>query len=310
MNPLDLRGPQFLLFYAILAAVVLVAVRLGRRLPDVSGLPARLDDPCLLAALRDGPVEAIRVATLSLLDRRLLKARDGKLVALARPEAVRRPLERAVLAVFQAEGPSYRVFAHPGILDAAFAVEGELARAGLVADAALTARRGLARWLGAGVLLGVAAAKVAVASARGRHNVGFLVVGAVLATFLSLAVGTPARRTSRGEKALELAGRAYRRLRDRAAALVPGGAADELALAAGVFGLGVLPPLGQDLVTEAGLRPPPGSHGSSWVGSSGGDSPWGSWSSCSTGGSSCASSSSCGGGGCGGGGGGCGGCGS
>jgi uncharacterized protein (TIGR04222 family) len=293
VNPLDLPGPQFLAFYAALALVTLAAVRIGRRRPDVSGMPSRIDDPLALASLREGPDEAIRVAALSLLDRRLLQSRGGSVLAVAPEHTARRTLERALLRAFSTERPGGFAFQDPGVRTAAEAIDADLARAGLLASGGALAARGRARWIGAAALAVVAVAKIGVAWARGRHHVGFLVLEAALAVWLALALGEPARRTSKGDKAVELARRAFARLEGGAAAIAPGGGTNELALAAAVFGPAVLPPLGMALLTEASLAPVtrPGS-GWSW------DTSWGS-SSC--GGSSC-------GGGCGGGG--CGGCGS
>jgi uncharacterized protein (TIGR04222 family) len=290
VNALDLRGPQFLLFYAIVSLVVLAAVRIARRRPDVAGLPSRIDDPYALGALRGGPDEAIRLAVLSLLDRRLLKARDGRIQAIAPEGLARRAIEKALLRLFATERAGADAFDDPEVRAGAEVVDQDLARAGLIADEAALAARGRARVIGAVLLAAVAAAKIVVALSRGRTNVAFLVVEAGLAILLVVRLGGPERRTAKGDKALELARRAFARLEGSAATLRPGGATDELALAAAVFGLSVLPPLGADLLTEARLFPvrPNAS--------------WSSSSSCSScGGSSC-------GGGCGGGG--CGGCGS
>jgi uncharacterized protein (TIGR04222 family) len=294
VNPFDLPGPQFLAFYAVLALVALAAVRLGRRRPDVSGMPSRIDDPFALASLREGPDEAIRVAALSLLDRRLLKSRGGNVLAVAPEHTARRTLERALLRAFATERPGGFAFQDPGVRAAAEAIDADLARAGLLATGDALAARGRARWFVAAALVAVAATKIAIALSRGRTHVGFLVLLAGGAVLLALGLGQPARRTSKGDKAVELARRAFARLEGGAAAIVPGGATNELALAAAVFGPAVLPPLGMALLTEASLAPVTRS-GSGWSW----DTSWGSGSSCG--------SSSCGGG-CGGGG--CGGCGS
>jgi uncharacterized protein (TIGR04222 family) len=293
VNPFDLPGPQFLAFYAALALAALAAVRIGRRRPDVPGMPSRIDDPFALASLREGPDEAIRVATLSLLDRRLLKSRGGNVLAVAPEHTPRRTLERALLRAFATERPGGFAFQDPGVRAAAEAIDQDLARAGLLASGDALAARGRARWIVAAVLVAVAATKIAVALSRGRTNVGLLVLLAVWAVVLALAFGKPERRTSKGDKAIELARRAFARLAGGAAAIVPGGATNELALAAAVFGSAVLPPLGMALLTEASLAPVTRS-GSGWSW----DTSWGPG---SCGGSSC-------GGGCGGGG--CGGCGS
>ena len=286
MNPFDLRGPQFLVFYLGLAAVVLVAVILQRRRGDPGGFPSRVDDPYLLASLRGGTTEPIRVALLSLLDRRLLKAIDGRIEALAPPDVARRPLEQAILAVFRTRRTPEDVFGDPLVKAHAAALEEDLVRSGLVDDRAR--RVGPAGALGAALLLAVAGTKLLIALSRGRTNVGLLVVAGFGLPILTLAAGARPRLTLKGAKAVELAQRAFGRLKQAAASIVPGGQTSELALAFAVFGAGVLPPLARDLLSEAGMER------------------------AAKGGSSCGSSSSCGGSSCGGGcgGGGCGGCGS
>ena len=73
MNPFDLSGPEFLVFYLSLAAVVIGALVLWRRASESAGAPKiDLADPYLIAYLRGGENEALRVALVSLIDRGLL----------------------------------------------------------------------------------------------------------------------------------------------------------------------------------------------------------------------------------------------
>ena len=64
MNPFDLPGPEFLLFYTIFSAVVLGGLVFWRRRAELSAAPARIDlsDPYLIAYLRGGKKEVLRVA--------------------------------------------------------------------------------------------------------------------------------------------------------------------------------------------------------------------------------------------------------
>ena len=78
MNPFDLRGPEFLLFYFIFSAAVLFILfylRQRDESPDAGKPP--LDDPYLVACLRGGEIEALRVATLSLIDRGFLTLKSS-----------------------------------------------------------------------------------------------------------------------------------------------------------------------------------------------------------------------------------------
>ncbi|MSP38651.1 MAG: TIGR04222 domain-containing membrane protein [Deltaproteobacteria bacterium] len=104
-NPFELTGPQFLVFYLMVGTVVLFGHYLLRRFVE-SGPSPRIDysDPYLLAYLRGGEIETMRVAVVSLIDRRLLKF-DGYHISLESDKAidlVRRPVEAAVLRRAQA----------------------------------------------------------------------------------------------------------------------------------------------------------------------------------------------------------------
>ena len=70
VSPFDLRGPQFLVFYLALGALVALAARtlLRSREAGVSS-PRPLHDYLDIAFLRGGAVEAVRVAVMTLVDR-------------------------------------------------------------------------------------------------------------------------------------------------------------------------------------------------------------------------------------------------
>lgn len=77
MNPFDLRGPEFLSFYFCFSLVVIFAVIVLRRIAESGDAPKiDLGDPYLIAYLRGGEDEALRVAVISLVDRGLLVMND------------------------------------------------------------------------------------------------------------------------------------------------------------------------------------------------------------------------------------------
>jgi uncharacterized membrane protein YgcG len=90
------------------------------------------------------------------------------------------------------------------------------------------------------LLIGVAAVRIASAFAQGRHNVGLLVVLALIAGVM-LAAGWRRRLTGLGDAALDRLKVLFAKLKTRAGALAPGGANHDAALAAAVFGFSVLP---------------------------------------------------------------------
>lgn len=310
MNPLDLRGPEFLLFYLVYGALVLWGLAAWRRRVETAdGVGVKLSDPYLIAQLRGGRNEALRVATLSLIDRGLLQVR-GQELAVAEgvtPDAVRRPIEKEILALFARGNPAWLLFDTSAAGAATLAFERALLLEGLLPGEPHTRqRRGRAVW--AVVLLaGLAFVKLLVALARGRTNVLFLIVLAVLFTLVAVARAFP-RRTAKGDALLADLRALFAGLRQRAASLHPGGATSEVALLAAVFGLSALPATGwaeARALLDAAQRGFPNS-GAGGASSGGSGSVFDVFTT-----SSCGSASSCGGGSCGGGcGGGCGGCGS
>src|SRR6187455_2690991 len=100
MNPFELSGPQFLAFYAMLGAGVVCAVYVLKRRAE-GGEPIRLPstDPYLIAYLRGGPTEAVRLGVTVLVDRLLLELEGDRVVRRERvsPTHGSNDLERAIL---------------------------------------------------------------------------------------------------------------------------------------------------------------------------------------------------------------------
>ena len=82
INPLELTGPNFLIFYTLLGTLVLALMYLLRRLSESGAVP-RVDysDPYLIAYLRGGELETMRVAAVSLIDRGFLSTIEPALGA-------------------------------------------------------------------------------------------------------------------------------------------------------------------------------------------------------------------------------------
>ena len=101
MNPFDLYGPQFLVFYAALTIVTMIVVAVLRRRVELAAGHghAPTNDPYLIAYLRGGKNEVIRTAIISLVDRGLIDVRGDKLhtSAVGAQTSARKPVEQTLL---------------------------------------------------------------------------------------------------------------------------------------------------------------------------------------------------------------------
>jgi uncharacterized protein (TIGR04222 family) len=290
MNPFDLRGPEFLAFYLVLGLATLFVLWLLRRGGEADATSrAMLDDYVDIAYLRGGPHEAMRVATLNLINRGLLEVHGDDRLQTADKSAARtvsKPIERRILAKFQESAKASVIFSDAALKDvAATDSEPNLVRLGLLPDSARKARRLTMFGLGVFVLAAVAMTKIAVALARGRTNILFLILEAAIFGWLVFKVTHPFR-TPAGDALLSDLRTLFAGLKERARSLVPGSETQDFALLTAVFGMAAIP---SQFPRMKRLFPKASSDSSSSSGC----------------GSSCGSS--CGGGGCGGG---CGGCGS
>jgi uncharacterized protein (TIGR04222 family) len=303
MNPFDLPGPQFLLFYIIFSGAVIGALIIWRRYVESSKTPKiDLSDPYLIAYLRGGEAEVLRVATVSLIDRGLLVATGTSLKRAenASPESARRPIEQALLTKYARAGEVSWMFEDDGLKKACEAYGVILRRAQLLADENVTQARLIRLVIAAFLLSGVGFTKVLIAIDAGRTNVGFLIVLTIVAIVVAAVVSFP-RLTQSGKEMIEDVQNLYGGLRDRSRSIAPGGATIEPMMLAAAFGVGALH--GQAFAYTGTLFPRARKTSNSCA--SDGDC----GSSCSSSSCSSSSSSSCGSSCGGGGGGGCGGCG-
>ena len=280
MFPLDLPGPQFLIFYGLFAVVVIAALHFARRRHESLPLP-RIDpqDPYLFACLRGGPREVACIATLALIDRGLLQI-SGRMVRRgpnAQTDLARRQIEKEVLRHFANESELFSIMTQPRALTAAAAeYEAELRRHQLVPDEELRNARHRFLLTAAACLVGLGGAKLIVALSAGRSNVLLLIGMMIIAVIAAWKIGNP-YRTAIGDSYLASIRSMFSNLRGRASSILPGSGSRELLWLTSLFGVAALPSSAFPFVS----------------------------------GSSCGSSCGGGGGGCGGGGGGgCGGCGS
>lgn len=314
MNPLDLRGPEFLRFYllyglGVLAMAWLIRTWLLGRKPDPGqghwspGVYPREGDAYPIALLRGGPREVIHTVLGSLLSAGLITVEE---------RTVRRPNEAPPPRLPPIESEAFGGLAIAdcgiGIVGAEAAVgaavepyvkqmEEDLRRQGLALSEAQGRSFERLRLLALAALLALGTAKILVALSRGRTNLWYLVLLMTGYTVAAYFLLRPPARTRAGDEYLSWLRESHQGLVNL---LTHGRREDwsEMALVAGIYGLTILPatrPLDRALRS----KPPAvarGSDSSTHVGGCGGG--------CGSGGGG----GGCGGGGCGGGG--CGGCGS
>ena len=296
MNPFDLPGPEFLLFYIIFSVVVIAASILWRRGSESGSAPKiDLSEPYLIAYLRGGEKEAMAVALVSLIDRGLLVL-NGTVIeraANAGPHSVRRTLEKALMETYAKPGTATSILIDPKLQAVCENYREALKRDQLLPDHSLSRARILRFIVIIALLGGTGAFKVYVAYERGRSNVQLLIILMIVAVVIAGKFAFP-RLTGSGAALVADIQTLYAGLKQRAGTLPAGGASVDVMMLAAAFGVGALAGDAFNYTRTLFPRARSGATGSSW----------GSSSSCSSG-SSCGSS--CGGGGCGGG---CGGCGS
>lgn len=287
MNPFDLSGPEFLFFYAIFAVAVIGVMYIWRLYSETGTVP-KLDysDPYLLAYLRGGEKETIRVAAISLGDRGLLQTADDRVSALDKGAAafVRRPVETAILERLQVASDARGVFNSPSVKDSCKEYKDKLERLGLIPDNKIYGTRVSRLLLALMLLLGVAAIKIMIALSRGHRNILFLILLAAAASYIAVKIYNPFR-TALGDSTFSDIKTLFSALKTRSSMIRPGGATAEAALLMALFGVGALPTGNFPFIHQFTERPRTTTSG---CGGSG----------CSS--SSCSSSSCGGGGGCGG----------
>lgn len=240
-----MSGPLFLLIYAVLAIAANFWLRHDQRQRELAK-PARFmeiaQDPYLVAYLRAGASEAVRLAVFSLLDRGLLEDAHGS-VRCARADAdafVRRPIEKAVLAGCTSWADVAVIERQYSVKLACQAYQRELGEQQLLADAHVLSERFHPFAATLALLIGVALARILYALAHGRHNIVFLIMLA-LAGAVALVICWRQRRTGLGDAALDRLKVLFANLKHRASDLVPGGQSNDAVLTAAVFGMAALP---------------------------------------------------------------------
>ncbi|PHV31605.1 TIGR04222 domain-containing membrane protein [Janthinobacterium sp. BJB312] len=299
LNPFDWSGPWFLLAYLIFGVLVYYLARellIRMELRNPHAQLSLADDPYRIAYLRGGALEAVKIATIVLVDRGLLRA-DGPLLETASADSLRfarHDIERDVLRLYLGrQGHSKELAVQAEMLPSCRAYQEALTQQELLVGPPLLRRRERITWAAHWLLLTVAAVKAVIAISRQHYNLLFLAV--LLAIFLLMLRGLRTQATSwSAQRLLTDLRMLFGRLNMRSSRLNAGSSSADMALLAAIFGLGALPLSVYAYVAELYPVPRPQQGGSSTSSDSGDSSSGG-----DGGGSSCGS-------GCGGCGGGCG----
>jgi uncharacterized protein (TIGR04222 family) len=237
-NPFTLRGPDFLLLFLFLCILVHLLVHAAIVMNEAR-VPAKgvLRDPYLIAYLRAGTLELVRVVGLSLALRGLLAVSPRGLMIIHPGEVSRAtlPIERAVL---QACRPGSTLTAIAGDGEVRLATQEyqrRLADSGLLPNARAKRARKWAVLAGTSILAFVAFCKIVIALDSGHSNISFLMILASVAILL-LLVRFRSRLTSEGVSVLKGLKALFADLNRRSDQLAATAVAEATLLAA-VFGV-------------------------------------------------------------------------
>lgn len=212
MNPFDWPGPQFLLFYVALGFLVIATQLWLRHRQELAAanptITVNLKDPLMVAYLAGGVKAVIRCVMVSLLERKALRVeRKSELKADKGWDRIATTgLERAICEQFAFQGKAVNVFGSDKVNASAGrltkSMKDTLEAAGLLPDE-VQRRANLMRTIqGAALLFVVAAIKLGLAVSRGKQNIGFLIVLAVVFPFAMWFV-SQRRSTAPGRRTLQ-----------------------------------------------------------------------------------------------------------
>ena len=259
MNPFNLAGPEFLLFYVIFSAALLIGACIYWHVRTSRADVPVLTNPYEIAYLRGGPAEAIRVAVIGLIERGVLTADELRVVRTVEggEAGISDRFERKIAEYFSTRGAADTAAKSDALQALLQPFKERLERDGLILNEELSAIR---NWLMAGVLSSlwiVSMTKIAIALGRGKGNVLFLVIFTVVATLIAIGLLGSKERTAACDAALE-------RLREfHRTELNLNLSGNEMLLYAAVFGAAAAP------VAANPYHRPPSEGGGSGCGTSG-----------------------------------------
>src|SRR5689334_3856669 len=141
LNPFLWPGPEFLGFYVALGVVTWLTLRHVIQRGEARPAPLLLADPYEIAYLRGGLNEALRVAAVALVDRKLLTENGETLVAAeGASEQADAPIEQEILDFFVKPVAAAEMFGAHRFAAVEAALRDKLERAGVLAGEAVMDR--------------------------------------------------------------------------------------------------------------------------------------------------------------------------
>jgi uncharacterized protein (TIGR04222 family) len=156
MNPFDLSGPSFLILYFCISVIVILVARHYRHQAESGPAPEMgFSDPYLVAYLRGGENEVLRLGVITLIDRGLLTV-DGDTVRRTEHEVrtdALNSLEYEVLKKFSIPARAASIFRDGTLKRSCAPYRAKLQQFGLIPNASTTRDRTSRCLMAVGILV-------------------------------------------------------------------------------------------------------------------------------------------------------------
>lgn len=229
----NMYGPHFLLFYAVVIGVVIAVSRrwvwsADRTLEEPADDPPEPVDATDLALLRGNVNEVLRLTVIDLVHRGYLRVVDSRFLGVSTGQKIAQSstapdprflsrLQRPVFDFFKVPRNASALFSDNSLMEWFRAEcngsEKNLEHYRLITPNDVIQKRAYVAIAAAALVFGLGIYKLFVAMAKGKTNVGFLIVMLILGTFAAFTVIRTPRVSRRGKAYLEKLKIRYSRLK-------------------------------------------------------------------------------------------------
>jgi uncharacterized protein (TIGR04222 family) len=208
-----------------------------------TNLKPNFGDPYLIAYLRGGSAEAVRLCIFSLIDRGLLKIELDLIKTTSNLEKgfARRDLEAHILLMCNLSCEASKIIDLVKSSAPCEKIKSDLISMGLFYGSVDKVKKRKYQVFGATLLLSTTIYKITLALQRGKSNVQFLIIISAAALF-ALAHFTSRERNGFGDENLKSLKNLFESLKNRARELLPNQRSNEATLVAAIYGLNILAP--------------------------------------------------------------------